>query len=235
MADGTERGIQFGSGRPVKASIWNEDTSAKVVDCLFNPTDYTFSKENSWSAAPARGDIPLPSFVSGGAMTLEVRLLFDTLTLATSGEEGPQDVRDYTDKVVNLMNIDPSTADATKNTPGRPPRVSFRWGRFWSFTSVITRVTQNFTLFWEDGKPIRAMLTVGFRQVETTGTFPPQNPTSQGQPQKIRAVGPGETIDGIAFAVYGDAARWRTIADYNRIENPLRLTVGQRLALPQLS
>src|SRR5438105_3467781 len=84
-----ERGIHFGSGKPVKASIWNEDKSppSKVVDCLFNPTDYTFTKRNDWAAGSITGgDIPLVNFASGGAMNLDVQLFFDTLTLVTTEE-----------------------------------------------------------------------------------------------------------------------------------------------------
>jgi len=51
----------------------------------------------------------------------------------------------------------------------------------------------------------------------------------------MRVVMPGETIDGIAFSEYGDSKRWRAIADFNNLDNPLRLRIGQRLALPPLS
>ena len=74
MAEQSGRGIHFGSGKPVKASIWNEDKQppSKVVDCLFNPTDYSFVKRNEWaSSSPTGGDVPLVNFSSGGAMTLE--------------------------------------------------------------------------------------------------------------------------------------------------------------------
>lgn len=237
MVDQAPRGISFGSGKPVKASIWNEDKTppSKVVDCLFNPTEYTFSKRNSWSeGASTGGDVPQATFVSGGPLTLDLELLFDTLTLAPDGDPNgpPNDVRDYTDKVLDLMRVDATTADSTKQTPGRPPRVSFRWGRFWSNKSVITSVSQRFTLFWEDGRPIRATLAVSFQQVESGSSYPPQNPTSHGHPQKVRIVGPGETIDSIAFAEFGDPSRWRLIADHNRLEDPLRLRIGQRLAIP---
>ena len=237
MAEKAQRGISYGTGKPIKASIWNEDKSPplKVVDCLFNPTEYTFTKRNSWSEGASTGaDVPLASFVSGGALTLDLDLFFDTLTLAPDGDQSgpPHDVREYTDKVLNLMQVDPDTADTTKHTPGRPPRVSFRWGRFWSNRSVLTSVSQRFTLFWEDGRPIRAILSASFQQVESGTSYPPQNPTSLGHAQRFRIVGPGETIDMIAFGEFGDASRWPLIADYNQLINPLRLRVGQRLAIP---
>jgi len=237
MPDQAPRGISYGTGKPVKASIWNEDKSPpkKVVDCLFNPTEYTFNKRNTWAESDSTAaDAPLVTFVGSGALSLDLELFFDTLTLTPDGGQSgpPHDVREYTDKVLDLMKIDPDTADATKHTPGRPPRVSFRWGRFWSNRSVITSISQRFTLFWEDGRPLRAHLSVAFQQVEAGSSYPPQNPTSLGHAHRVRLVGPGETIDSIAFGEFGDASRWRIIADYNQLANPLRLRVGQRLAIP---
>jgi hypothetical protein len=223
-------GLSATSGKPVKAYIWNEDKNAKVVDCLFNPTEYSFSKTNSWAPKPVIGkDIPLPNFQSGGATTLHVSLLFDTYATAQ-----PQDVRNYTELVFGLMKVDPTTKDTTNKT-GRPPRVSFRWGNSWSFKAVITQITQRFTLFLSDGTPVRATLDVTFQQVEQEGTYPAQNPTSTAETQKVHVVGPGETIDSIAFLEYGDSRHWRVIADFNELDNPMRLRPGQQLAIPPAS
>jgi nucleoid-associated protein YgaU len=234
----TQYGIDFGagtdSGKPVRASIWNEDTDAKVLDCLFNPTEYTFARTNNWANEPSmQADVPLPTFRGSQAMTLSVRnLLFDTYARVGRAET-PEDVRTYTEKLFKLMNVDPSTADTEKKTPPRPPRVSFRCGTFFSFKSVVTSMTQRFTLFWDDGRPIRAKVDVTFQQVESEGSYPPQNPTSLGLARKLRIVGPDDTIDAIAYAEYGDPSKWRLIADHNRLDNPMRLRPGQRLAIPR--
>jgi hypothetical protein len=229
-------GISSASGKPVKAYIWNEDKNQKVVDCLFNPTEYSFTKSNTWSPNNSVGrDLPVVSFQSGGQMSMTVSLLFDTYALAaTGGGTNPQDVRKYTEKVLDLMKVDPSLKDSTSGH-SRPPRVSFRWGNSWSFKSVITSVTQRFTMFLSDGTPVRATLNVTFQQVEQEGTYPPQNPTSLAEVRKIRVVGPGETIDTIAFQEYGDSRKWKVIADFNNLDNPLRLRPGQRLAIPPVS
>jgi nucleoid-associated protein YgaU len=226
-------GISATSGKPVKAYIYNEDKGQKVVDCLFNPTEYSFSKSNSWAPGNILGhDLPLVNFQGGGATTLTVSLFFDTYTLPPiTGKPHPQDVRDYTEKVFALMNVDASLKDSKTQT-GRPPRVSFRWGTSWTFKAVITSITQRFTMFTSDGKPVRATLDVTMQQVEQEGTYPAQNPTSGGLAQRVHIVGPGETIDGIAFSEYGDARKWRLIADHNRLDNPMRLRPGQKLALP---
>ncbi|MBX6771398.1 MAG: LysM peptidoglycan-binding domain-containing protein [Chloroflexi bacterium] len=227
--------ISSASGKPVKAYIWNEDKNQKVVDCLFNPTEYSFTKQNTWQRNDVVGrDLPVVNFQGGGAMTLTVTLLFDTYTQPAGADGMPRDVREYTEKVLDLMKIDPTLKDANSQT-GRPPRVSFRWGNTWSFKSVITSITQRFTLFLPDGRPVRATLEVTFQQVEQEGTYPRQNPTSYAEVQKFRLVGPGETIDTIAFQEYGDPTQWRRIADYNRLDNPLRLRAGQKLAIPPLA
>lgn len=226
-------GVSSASGKPVKAYIWNEDKGKKVVDCLFNPTEYSFTKSNTWQRNDIIGrDLPLVNFQGGGVMTLSVSLLFDTYAASTNGQA--EDVRDYTEKVMDLMKIDPSLKDPDSQS-GRPPRVSFRWGNSWSFKSVITQITQRFTMFLSDGTPVRATLDVTFQQVEQEGTYPKTNPTSGGHAQKFRIAGPGETIDTIAFQEYGDCNKWRLIADFNNLDDPLRLRPGQRLAIPPVS
>jgi hypothetical protein len=220
-------GLSATSGKPVKAYIWNEDKGSKVVDCLFNPTEYSFSKSNTWAPGKVVGkNLPLANFQGGGATTLTVSLLFDTYAIAQ-----PTDVRKYTEKVFGLMTVDPSLQDPQSKS-SRPPVVSFRWGNSWSFKAVITQITQKFTLFISDGTPVRATLDVTFQQVEQEGTYPPQNPTSVAEAQKVHVVGPGETIDSIAFREYGDSRKWRVIADFNELDNPLRLQPGQQLAIP---
>jgi len=233
VSTSTQRGISFGSGSPVKATIWNEDKNKKVVDCMFNPTSYKFSRANTWSdEASMQVETPLPAFQGSRALTLSVNdLLFDTYVQARTNAY-PDDVRTYTEKLFDLMKIDPTTADQQKGTPARPPRVSFRCGRMFTFKSVIKSVDQTFTLFWTDGRPVRAKVNITFQQVESQGTYPNQNPTSHGLARKVRTVGPDETIDSIAYLEYGDASRWRLIADYNRLDNPMRLRAGQRLVIP---
>lgn len=216
-----------GASKLEKASIYNVDTDQEVVKCLFNPTEYTFTKTNSWQPARVMGqNLPIAQFLGGGAWTLTMSLFFDSY-----GDDDPADIRDHTEKVVKLMKIDPKLKDP-KNKEGRPPRVLFRWGQSWSFKAVISSITQRFTLFLPNGTPVRATLDVTFQQVEEDGTYPKTNPTSYAEVQKVHVVVPGETIDAIAFEEYGDSALWKLIADHNELDDPLRLRPGQRLAIP---
>jgi nucleoid-associated protein YgaU len=42
----------------------------------------------------------------------------------------------------------------------------------------------------------------------------------------------GDSLASVAFKEYGDAAAWRALAAYNRIDDPLRCAPGTRLLLP---
>ena len=44
----------------------------------------------------------------------------------------------------------------------------------------------------------------------------------------------GDSLPSIAYRAYGDATRWRTIADANDIDDPLRLRRGTALTVPRL-
>jgi nucleoid-associated protein YgaU len=40
-------------------------------------------------------------------------------------------------------------------------------------------------------------------------------------------------LQSIAYQAYGDATRWRPIAEANGIDNPLRLRRGSELTIPR--
>lgn len=209
-----------------KAYITNLETNERI-DCLFNPTEYTVSKQNQWETVIQMGeDVPAPVFLSGGPRTLTMTLLFDTY-----GDENGRDVREYTDKLAKLMKVDPQLRNEDNNK-SRPPTCMFTWGRVLQFVAVITSMTQRFTLFRDDGTPVRATVDVTFQQVRAEDQHQAQNPTTVGQPgQRVRLVRPGDRLDWIAYEEYRDPTLWRLIAEANDLDDPLRLAPGQRLKI----
>jgi nucleoid-associated protein YgaU len=96
-------------------------------------------------------------------------------------------------------------------------------------------MTQKFTLFKPDGTPVRANVQVTFTQHKDLNDYPNQNPTSGGGDiERVWRVIAGDRLDTIAYQVYGDATKWRMIAAYNEIINPLKLIPGQQLIIPEL-
>lgn len=210
-----------------KAAILNIDKGGEPIECHFNPGEYTFSKQNTWSIAstPAT-NVPEFEFSGGQPADLQMQLLFDT-----SREK--RDVRNvYTDRVWELMLVDESLR-APKSQKGRPPLVRFQWGTTWSFDAVIVAMSQRFILFLPDGTPVRALLDVTFRQIKDERLFPRQNPTSGGEGgERMVTVREGDTLRLIAHREYGSIALWPLIAEANGLDNPRRLEPGAQLRIP---
>ncbi len=213
------------------ASIYEVNKKGKytggiLVECMFNPFEYTVSKSNSYTTtAKNQGDTPLVQFKQAGAQTLKLSLFFDTY-------EKSKDVSMITNKLWKLMEAK-TRQEGSENKKVPPPEVAFHWGVF-HFVAVITNMTQKFTMFTKDGVPVRAKVDVTFTQHVDVNDYPGQNPTSGGgNIEEIRRFVAGDRLDLIAEEIYGDIAKWRLIAKRNNIINPLAIRPGQALIIPQ--
>ncbi len=207
-----------------KAMIKNLNTGQEVK-CQFNPSDLKITERIRWVSKPdIGGNEPGVIFSGGDSDELEIRLLFDT---THSG----QDVRQSYRAILGIANIDEQKKNA-KTKKGEPAACRFQWGKFLSFDAVVEKLVQNFIMFKADGTPLRADVTVVFKQIKVT--VKGQNPTSRSEPRKIWQVSQGERLDWIAYQEYGDPAYWRHIADSNGLANPGDLYPGQILKLAPL-
>lgn len=201
--------------------------SKRSVACQFNPGEYTVTKKNAWKVTAKTGEnLGDVEFGGGKPATLKFQLFFDTT------HDG-SDVRDKTKVLWDMMMVDENNKNPKTNV-SEPPWCQFQWGDTNSFTAVITNIMQKFTLFLNDGTPVRATLKVTFQQVKDEKVFPAQNPTSRSEAKKIWRVREGQTLDWIAYQEYGDPAQWRHIAETNNLTNPRDLRPGQVLELVSL-
>jgi nucleoid-associated protein YgaU len=216
-----------------KAIISSLDFSSEKVTCLFNPKEYTFSKQNQYKPKKTTGgNVPQFTFEGGGAATLDMELFFDTYADSTPGEPAKDVRKEYTDKIWRLMYVDERLKDK-KSKKARPPRVRFQWGESWGFNAVITKISQKFTLFAQDGTPLRATLNVGFQQEKDSETLQKQNPTSGGMGgERFWTVEEGDTLGWIAYQEYGETSMWRVIAEANDLDNVRELSAGTVLLIP---
>jgi hypothetical protein len=211
-----------------KAQLFNADTSTRVVDCQFNPSELTISKSNQWQSSHS-STTPLPdmTFQGEGPSSFTLNLTFDSY-------EQRQDVRHLTDAVLSLMSASVEERGPQNNVSKRPPHVMFTWGNFSTFPAVIEKIDQKFTLFLDDGRPARATLTVSLKEVPKKRTKEQgQNPTSRAAgASRVHVVQLGDTIDLIAADALGDPGAWRTIAEANDLDDPRRLNPGRALLIP---
>jgi hypothetical protein len=213
---------------PVKAYLQSEQGTR--IECLFNPAELKLSRSNNWSATKAKGkNTPPLRFQEGQSGSLTMSLILDT---TASGDP----VTKHTNRLLDLMQVDQDLAGAdTKRNRARPPWVRFHWGDFRSFKAVVEQLQLTFTYFSSSGVPLRANAELTLKQYEDEQAWAPQNPTSgTPSPHRVHQVTGGESIDRIAALHYGDATRWRLIADANAVIDPLRLRPGVVLVIPEI-
>jgi hypothetical protein len=210
------------------ATLTNVDTGERF-EVLFNPVEYSLSKENVFAEAAMPGrDSPLMQYVHGNTRTLEMELLFDTWE--THGRAGAAtaagtDVRQLTKQVTALMSINPDTH--------APPDVLFTWGSV-TFVGVLVRANERFTMFLESGIPVRAQVQVTFHEHVAADDEAREVKRRTADFSHRHVVREGETLSAIAAAMYGDPAKWRPIAMASDLEDPRRLAPGLMLDVPRL-
>lgn len=212
-----------------KAVITNTTTGERIA-VMFNPEDYSLSRENNFAQVSVPGlSAPIIQFSHGNQQSLDMELFFDTYEghregnrqIATAGE----DVRKHVGRITDLMNIQPATH--------APPVLLFTWGSL-AFTCVLTRATQKFILFLPDGTPVRARVQATFSQYNNVDLEAKEIKRETADYSKFHVVKPGEKMAAIAAAAYGDPRLWRAIALRNNVADPRALEAGQRLAIPRL-
>ena len=147
-----------------------------------------------------------------------MELFFDTYEKHT-------DVRQQTDQIVNLLTIDPDLH--------APPVLQVTWASL-HFRCVLARVNQKFILFFEDGRPARARLTVTFNEFIDADHEAKQVNRQTADFSQVHVVVQCETLSGIAGMAYGNPQLWRPIAIGNAIDDPRSLLTGQPLLIPSL-
>lgn len=192
-----------------------------VIECALNPQSYRISKTNVWTYKPTNGkDMPAPEFGGGLPMVYEVSLLLD----ASLG--GPdKNVIEDANKLMKAMHGEGST----------PKFITLSWGQVHLAKAAPVSIAINYTLFRPSGEPIRAFVDLELAQAEDASEAQSQNPTTRAQRGlRVHRVQDGDSLPSIAYRHYGDATRWRTIAEANAIADPLRLRRGSELTVPRI-
>ena len=196
------------------------------ITVQFNPTEYTLNKTAQIAEIGIPGiDSPILQFVRGQNEKLTLDLFFDT-TDGGMGDEAT-DVTEQTKAIYQLVKIQ-SKSHAL-------PRITFHWGTSLSFRAIVESVQQRFTLFSPTGIPLRATLSVTFREYKTLEEQIAELNLQTADHTMSYIVRAGDTLSKIAAEQYSDATQWRAIADANPGVNPRRPQPGTTLVIPPIA
>ena len=210
-----------------KLSIKNLD-NGEEFKVLFNPTEYSFEDASKWQEQEGNRRRPELQYTGGERKKLSMELFYDTY-------EAKEDVRLYTGKLQQLLVV---TTDGGNNGK-RPPVVELSWGQAQSnvgfpFKCVLESLKQQFTLFTSNGMPVRAKVSVSFKEYELPKEEQQKEPRRSSYPAQTYTVREGDTLSGIAAAVWNNPTKWRVLADANDISNPRVLEPGRALIVPAI-
>lgn len=202
-------------GGLVPAKITNLETKDDV-SFMFNPFEFTLTKNNSWNEKKKIGrNVPKLEFQGGGTVSVKLTLHFDT-------QSSGGDVRQHTDALWKMMMVSTQNRNETTNK-SLPPAVAFEWGPVY-LKAVITDMSQKFTLFSDKGVPLRCAVDVTLKQYAEDGdsqTQIPGLPPGQGTTPSTTMT-EGQRIDHVNTDM-------RSVSEKNNIDNPLKIPTGTNL------
>lgn len=200
----------------------------KRVPVQFNPDTLKVTFSNQKVGGDQSGGSAI-QYVGQGTTKLTMDLWFDVTAPLPKGSVEPKgDVRRLTNEVAYFIKPKKKVDDKKYIPPG----VRVIWGTF-LFDGVMDSMDETLEFFSEDGKPLRARVSISISRQEVQFQFGEAQQPGSGmagmagtQPQQQAKV--GDTIQSMA-ARLGQVQNWKDLAAANNIENPRKLTPGTLL------
>jgi nucleoid-associated protein YgaU len=212
-----------------KAFLAEKDNPFSRVDFHFNPSTISFSKSARYGRNPNQGgeEDPPVQFQGTEATSLRLQILLDAVEDQPMGS-----VQSEVERLLSWTSV----SNGLTGPSSSPPELRFIWGalkinKAHTFVGHLEQVDVTYEMFSRDGRPLRAQVDL---TLKSTSKEPgAQNPTSGAErSRRSHVLRRGETLQSLAYAVYGDAGAWRSIAATNQIDDPFRLRPGRELLLP---
>lgn len=115
----------------------------------------------------------------------------------------------------------------------RPRALLLVWGSL-VFPCVLTSVNYRYTLFKEDGTPLRAVAKCSFCESLPPAESEAKKDARSADLTHLRDVKDGDTLPLLAYDVYGDGRFYLQVASANKLVNFRRLRSATRLSFPPL-
>jgi len=204
--------------------ILSGSQAGQQLRVLFNPTEYTLERSNTFKATSIPGlSGPLIHFINGEADVLSMELFLDDYT--DPPKAGEKSVRERLDDLAGLLEID--------RDQHAPPIVRFVWGKL-SFKAIIEKLSRKLTLFQPAGTPARATVNVSFKEYRTLPELVANPRLQSADKSKRRVIVGHDSLWLLAAREYDDATLWRAIAEANDLDDPRDVAPGDWVTVPPL-
>lgn len=117
----------------------------------------------------------------------------------------------------------------------QPPFITVNWGgKEELFKGVLSNLDIQYKLFWTNGKPLRAEVTLKFDEFRSLEVKEKENKTSSPDLTHERTVVAGDTLQILTRNVYGDPKYYLEVARVNNLENFRSIPNGTVLYFPPI-
>ncbi|MDQ6720613.1 MAG: phage tail protein [Candidatus Dormibacteraeota bacterium] len=209
----------------VRAKLQAADGGSLVF--TFNPTEYSVSKSAKWETPPNMKDKAgaKPQYKGSDPQTISMQIFFDDWEPARGN---------VTKQVDQLFDWCAPSKQSTSSEKHQPSPLQFIWGENAQLADrdfYLEKVNVKYTMFGRTGNPLRATADISLKEISDPDG--PQNPTSGSiHARRTHLISDGDTLQSIANQEYGNPNFWRGVAIFNGIDDPLRLTAGNRVLIP---
>lgn len=125
----------------------------RIIEVTFFLETFKFQKKSNYAETSIPGVKPVLQFINSELSVLSMTLYFDS-------SEAGSDVRELTERVLSLMDVD--------QTIQAPPVLTFKWKAV-EFECVLESAVQEFLSSFPDGRPSRAKMAIRFKEMNTLG------------------------------------------------------------------
>lgn len=225
------------------------EATGERIDCLLNPETVVFRRQAGIQRRSLIGNLIGDSAWSddtlvcggGGQTELQLDLLFDTSLLAP-----PKECDDVQTLTAPFWGLAEHAMDS--NGHYRPHVVRLMWGKAWNLPGIVAAVAERFECFLPSGAPQRSWLRMKFIRVAdadaqsaavrgtTSGTASPlqdgRKPVLDQDNIEQNAADHPARLDQLAYAMTGNPADWRQVADQAGIDDPAHPQAQDTLRMP---
>jgi len=195
---------------------------------MFNPESYSLSYENEYSQYQGiHTSAKSNKYILSKPANLSLRIIIDGTGVSEQGIITLFNKKDVYEEVQQFLK---ATTEVDGNIH-EPRFLKIVWGKL-NFDCRLQRVTVNYTLFDQSGKPLRAELDTSFKaDIDNTKAVKKSNFSSPDLTHK-RVVKEHDTLPLLCESVYGTPDYYLEVAKANKLINFRDLYAGQELFFP---
>jgi Contractile injection system tube protein len=226
---------------PPQPSDAPEDTYTVQV----NPSSYTFVRQLNYSYQSGQGASTGEAvYTDSSPVSLDFEFLFD----GTGVVPKPSELGDIPLVGAIASALSPSEPFVVEDEIAkfdalvydydgeihRPRQLLLVWGSL-VFSCVLTSLNYRFTLFKQDGTPLRAVAACTFSESISESERVRRENASSPDLTHLRDVQDGDTLPALAYQVYGNPKLYLEVARVNTLVDFRRLRAGKRLSFPPVN